>query len=217
MNMSNSSIMIGEGLVCPEDLSVIFVKAHPEEEFTSFSGSSDQVFDANNLVINGVGFWDLNTIGDANTDINYGPPTDPAVYLTTFPTTSFVDRAQQDNYTEISISNAQGCGQFISPFVELQDVRFIRCSLCPQVVAEPAIDLEKLVSVNGGETFVVAPTPPGPTLPPGMTAHYQFIVTNKGNVPITNITVTDSVLGFIGSIPILEPGESEEFIAPEIP
>jgi hypothetical protein len=209
MNMSNSSIMVGEGLVCPDDLSVLFVKAHPEEEFTSFSGSSDQVFNANNLVINGVGFWDLNTIGDAITDINYGPPTDPAVYLTTFPTTSFVNRAQQTNYTQLFINNGQGCGQFISPFVNHQNVRFTRCALCPQVLGEPAIDLEKLVSPDGGVTFFDADAPPGPNIPQGTDPVFRYIVTNTGNVPLENITLTDNVLGPI-TIPTttLAPGES---------
>lgn len=209
MNMSNSSIMVGEGLVCPDDLSVLFVKAHPEEEFTSFSGSSDQVFNANNLVINGVGFWDLNTIGDANTDINYAPPTDPAVYLTSFPTTSFVNRAQQTNYTQLSINNGQGCGQFISPFVNFQNVRFTRCAFCPQVVGEPAVDVEKLVSPDGGDTFFDADTPPGPNIPEETDPVFRYVVTNTGDVPLENITLTDNVLGPI-TIPTttLAPGES---------
>ncbi|MDQ2086143.1 hypothetical protein RBH29_06815, partial [Herbivorax sp. ANBcel31] len=85
------------------------------------------------------------------------------------------------------------------------------------IVAQPSITIDKLVSVDGGETFIAAPTSPGSTLPTGMTAYFKYIVTNTGNVPITDITVTDSVLGFIGSIPILNPDESEEFIAPELP
>ncbi|MBB5173626.1 DUF7507 domain-containing protein [Texcoconibacillus texcoconensis] len=210
MNMSNSSIMVGDGLECPDGLSVMFVKAHPEEEFTSLSGSSDQVFDANNLVINGIGFWDLNTIGDAETDEDFGPPTDPDVYINVdFPTTDFVDRNQQDNYTEISISNAQGCGQFISPFVEMQNVRFIRCAPCPEVVEDPAIDLEKFVSPDGGTTFFDADTPPGPNIPEGIDPVFRYVVTNTGNVPLENITLTDDVLGPI-TIPstTLDPGES---------
>lgn len=85
MNMSQSSIMAGEGLGgTVNGLAAVFVKVHPEEEFTSTSGSSDSVFTANNLVINKIGFWDLNTIGDANTDTSFG---------------GNANRTRQNNYT----------------------------------------------------------------------------------------------------------------------
>ena len=135
MNINNAAIMTGEGLKSPGKLSVIFVKVYPEEEFTSVNGSSNQVFNANNIIINGVGFWDLNTIGDANTDTDYGPPTDLGVYLpgaSSLHTTNYVKRNLQNKYTEIKISNGQGCGQFISPCVMLENVRFIRGSICTE-------------------------------------------------------------------------------------
>ncbi|MGF7186857.1 putative membrane protein [Desulfitispora alkaliphila] len=85
------------------------------------------------------------------------------------------------------------------------------------VVDEPAINVEKFASVDGGKTFIASPVPPGPKLPSGMTAYFKYIVTNIGNVPVADITITDNVLGVIGTIPILLPGESEEFIAPPLP
>ena len=116
MNMSQSSIMAGETSGSGfSGLSAAFVKVHPEEEFQSTSGSSDSVFKANNLVVNRIGFWDLNTIGVANTDTDYS---------------GLVDRNVQNNYTILSINNGQGCGQFISGQVYMQNVRFVRCTEC---------------------------------------------------------------------------------------
>jgi hypothetical protein len=82
---------------------------------------------------------------------------------------------------------------------------------------EPSIDIEKFVSVDGGLTWHDADTPPGPLLPPGNVPYFKFVVTNNGAAPLTDITVTDSVLGLIGTIESLFPGDSEEFIMPELP
>jgi hypothetical protein len=57
---------------------------------------------------------------------------------------------------------------------------------------EPGIDVEKLVSINGvAGTFFDADTAPGPTLLSGNPV-FRFIVTNEGNVTLTNITLHDS-------------------------
>jgi hypothetical protein len=59
---------------------------------------------------------------------------------------------------------------------------------------EPCIDLEKLVSVDGGQTFVdadtcdEAPTTDGP-------AEYKLVVTNCGDVPLTYFHLIDEALG----------------------
>lgn len=217
MNISNSSIMVGQGLGCENGLGVLFVKVHPEEEFTSLSGSSDTVFNANNLVINKVGFWDLNTIGDAGTDINYGPPSDSAVYLSGSggkPNTSNVNRSQQGNYTKLSINDAQGCGQFISPFVGMQDVRFILCRLCstptPPLTGE--IKIEKYVSVDEGVTWQKVEDPASaPILPQGVVPEFKFVVSNEGDIDLTDIVVTDNIFGQIGTLGNLVPGASHDF------
>jgi hypothetical protein len=49
-----------------------------------------------------------------------------------------------------------------------------------------SIDIEKLV--NGDD----ADDPPGPFIPVGAPIEWTFVVTNTGNVPLTNVTVTDS-------------------------
>ncbi|MBN1190279.1 MAG: carboxypeptidase regulatory-like domain-containing protein [Dehalococcoidales bacterium] len=117
MLITNSSIMLGEkfrdGLGTKKS-GVVFVKAHPEQEFTSSSGSSDTVFNLSNSVLSGIALWDLNTIGDAANDTKFG---------------GNASSTSQRNYTKISHSNTQGCGQFIGGFVYMQNVRWVLCSL----------------------------------------------------------------------------------------
>jgi uncharacterized repeat protein (TIGR01451 family) len=60
------------------------------------------------------------------------------------------------------------------------------------ILQSPAIDIEKLVSIDGGLTFVDADTAQGPTLNQGTDPIFKFIVTNTGNVTLSNITVSDS-------------------------
>lgn len=67
----------------------------------------------------------------------------------------------------------------------------------------PAIALEKYVGDNDGET------PPWPTIPVGTTIQWRFVVTNIGNVPLTEVAVADD-RGLAVTCPktALEPGES---------
>ena len=76
--------------------SAIFVKAFPSEEGT---GSSDKVFDGNNVVLNGIALWDLTEIGTG-----------------------------QSSDTEIGCSDCQGCASFIGTKINFQNVRFTRCA-----------------------------------------------------------------------------------------
>jgi hypothetical protein len=76
----------------------------------------------------------------------------------------------------------------------------------------PAINIEKYVSVNEGLTWFDADNPPGPQLPEGILPQFRYVVTNIGETPLTNIIITDNVYGLIGTIPILQPGDSAEFI-----
>ena len=66
-----------------------------------------------------------------------------------------------------------------------------------------SIDLEKLV--NGDD----ADSPTGPVVPVGSTVTFTFNVTNTGNTALTNVVVTDNVLGSIGTIPSLAVGASQ--------
>ncbi len=73
--------------------------------------------------------------------------------------------------------------------------------------AVPAIDIEK--STNGED----ADTPTGPVLAEGDTVTWEYVVTNTGNVPLTNIVVTDDKLGEISTIPELMPGDNQTYTA----
>ena len=102
MLMSNAAILLGDGGIgggsasTPVDkIGALFVKAHPDEEG---NGSSDQVFNGNNVILNGIGLWDLVEVGTENS-----------------------------GDTELIINNGQGCAQFISTKANFQNVRWNRC------------------------------------------------------------------------------------------
>lgn len=70
-NLSNSSILLGDGGIgtdgttnTPNRLGAIFVKSDTQAEGAN---SSDQVFNFNNVILNGIGLWDLVTIGEGGT------------------------------------------------------------------------------------------------------------------------------------------------------
>jgi Ca2+-binding RTX toxin-like protein len=63
----------------------------------------------------------------------------------------------------------------------------------------PVIDVEKLVSVDGGATFTDADTAPGPTLLSGSDPVFKFVVTNTGNVTLTNVTLHDDKFDLNGA------------------
>jgi len=74
------------------------------------------------------------------------------------------------------------------------------------VPGDPAVDIEK--HTNGED----ADLPPGPTLQPGDTVIWEYIVTNTGSVDLIDLDVTDDKEGFIGTIPFLAAGDSKTLI-----
>ena len=73
--------------------------------------SSDQVFNFNNVVLNGIALWDL---------------------------TAVTPNGINDSvHTEILINDGQGCAQFVSATVTFNDVRWHRCTGGPIQVSEP--------------------------------------------------------------------------------
>jgi len=72
---------------------------------------------------------------------------------------------------------------------------------------QPSLDIEK--HTNGQD----ADAAPGPFIPVGGAVLWEYIVTNTGNVTLTNIAVTDDVLGPIGVIASLAPGASQTLTA----
>ena len=69
-------------------------------------------------------------------------------------------------------------------------------------IPAPAIDLEANVSVDGGATWLDADTAPGPDCGSGFLPQFRFMVTNTGNVDLSNVVFSDGVYGAIvlGSI-----------------
>ena len=65
---------------------------------------------------------------------------------------------------------------------------------------DPSIDVEKYVSVDGGNTWYDADEPTGPTLvnTAGIDPQFKFVVHNDGNVELTNVTLTDDVFDLNG-------------------
>ena len=104
-NLSNSSILLGDGGIgggsstSPiSELGAIFYHASETQ------GSSDSVFNFNNAILNGIGFWDFNDSDLTRISVN-----------------------------DISLNNGQGCAQFISSHIDMNDIRFNRCALSVQV------------------------------------------------------------------------------------
>ncbi|NEP86372.1 MAG: hypothetical protein F6K18_05795 [Okeania sp. SIO2C2] len=95
MNMSNTSIQIGEGGIANDDnpFGAIFFKGDSE------GNSGDAVFSGNNVVFNGIAFWEL--AGETN----------------------------DNGKNEIDIQNGQGCAQFIGDTVLHSDSRFNLCTV----------------------------------------------------------------------------------------
>lgn len=77
---------------------------------------------------------------------------------------------------------------------------------------EPSIQIIKYVSVDNGATWIDANSPPGPLLPSNIKPKFKYVVNNKGNTLLKNISVEDNILGLIGTIPTLAANESYEFI-----
>lgn len=74
-------------------------------------------------------------------------------------------------------------------------------------VPGPAIDLKK--SVNGDPADVC----PGITVAPNAALNYEYKVTNIGDTVLVNVQVTDDLLGPIGAIPRLDPGQMASLFA----
>lgn len=80
------------------------------------------------------------------------------------------------------------------------------------VEAGPSIDIEKLIGPAGG-TLEDADEAPGVQVKPGEMMDVKFIITNTGNVTLTDITLTDDKVDLSAvKLPVteLKPGESTE-------
>lgn len=73
------------------------------------------------------------------------------------------------------------------------------------------VNTAMVTATYNGLTWLEADYPPGPLLPQGILPQFKFTVTNTGEVPLTDIIVTDNVLGQIGHLTTLAPGASYDF------
>lgn len=95
---------------------------------------------------------------------------------------TFTGTWQADQHTNTATTNGSYNGTNIS---DTDDANYFG--------AAPSIDVEKLVSVNGGQTFVDADSITGPfLLESGADPIFKFVVTNTGNVALSNLTLSDS-------------------------
>jgi uncharacterized repeat protein (TIGR01451 family) len=85
-------------------------------------------------------------------------------------------------------------------------------------VVNPAITIEKQVSVDGGTTWLDADAAPGPTATFPGSVQFRVIVTNTGDVALSNVAVTDNTgLTFTGVATSLAVGASSTSAATSAP
>ncbi len=96
------------------------------------------------------------------------------------------------------ILTAQSGGVYISPN--------------PATLEQPGIDVKKYVSPDNGISWYDAETAPGPDIPSTILPQFKFVVTNIGDVPLSNITLTDSVYGSLPIVNSLPVGTSETIV-----
>ena len=83
-------------------------------------------------------------------------------------------------------------------------------------VAGLSISASATVTILAAPSLALTKTSDVQSPLPGSSFNYTLTITNTGNVPLTNIDVTDPQLGFATVIPLLEIGASQSFIVPFI-
>ena len=74
--------------------------------------------------------------------------------------------------------------------------------------AQPLIDIQK--STNGSD----ADSTPGPSIPVGDNVTWTYVVTNDGNVSLTNVSVTDSDIGAVTNLISQSNGNTDDVLDP---
>lgn len=123
-DFANSSILLGDGTQNSQDVindlgAIFFIDADTGE---------NQVFNVNNAILGGIGLWDFTDFNPNRSSLLSDAPSqfNPAI----------------DGGTEINLSDAQGCAQFISNKITMSNNRWNRCALPgetpPTDVPEPS-------------------------------------------------------------------------------
>ncbi|HKX77454.1 MAG TPA: hypothetical protein VJM34_02930 [Novosphingobium sp.] len=100
-----------------------------------------------------------------------------------------------DDYQVLIPTNIVSAGTYLTlywKFDEAQAGYEEARALTVPFVADPDIDVEKEVSVDGGVTWADADTATGPFALATNDIRFRFTVTNTGNVALTNVAVDDS-------------------------
>ena len=107
--------------------------------------------------------------------------------------------------------NAPGTDTIQASFVNSQNVTIVSTAVTKTWTPTPgpAIIVSKQIS-GDNSTWIDADLPPGLIVTVGSNVYYRFNVTNIGNVPLSNITLTDNTYDLSGAMipPTLAPGES---------
>jgi large repetitive protein len=134
----------------------------------------------------------------APTDKNYGwgDKGAPVKGVDPYPVTSYSISRYKDGNLDKTCS-----GTAVTPTIDPV--------ITPAVTGTPRIDVEKYVKVEGG-SFVDADTATGPATPVASDVWFRFVVTNTGDLSLSNVTLTDTDFTIpAGSIPAtMAPGES---------
>jgi hypothetical protein len=105
--------------------------------------------------------------------------------------------------------SGEGCGLEGDAVVAsiVSGTESLTCTLVNEVDS-PSIALEKYVS-DGSATWYDADVPPGPYIIEYDPAFWTFVISNTGNVDLTTVVVTDTVLGEICTIDSLAAGADQ--------
>jgi uncharacterized repeat protein (TIGR01451 family) len=143
--------------------------------------------------------------GFVNFQWNTSAPTDSTITVTEALQDGFVNDPAETACTFITPDDPDpaplpGFDATIGGFSgTVPDSAIVTCRLVNRVVPNPAIDIEK--DTNG----VDADDPTGPFIPVGGDVIWSYRVQNIGDVPLTNVTVTDEPLGPIDCPPAINP------------
>jgi len=186
---NNDLATVANGIVVTDTLD-------PNTTFVSASGASYTI--SGNTITFNVGALSpgqtvtltINTMVSSTAPTNNDTSTDPEQGSATSPTISY-DLLNSVSVTAITSDNNPNNNTYYQP-----------TNVLSAFVPNPAIDIEK--STNGED----ADEPTGPVLNVGDKVTWEYVVTNTGNVPLTDIVITDDQ----GVIPLLVSGDDGDNI-----